>query len=100
MAKNSYRKRFSNLIILDEPTAAIDPIEEGKIFSKFKEIAKGKTAVIITHRMGTVKIADKIVVLDKGRISEMGTHEEMMKTNGKYKEMYEAQSKWYEVENI
>lgn len=91
---------FSNLIILDEPTAAIDPIEEGKIFSKFKEIAKGKTAVIITHRMGTVKIADKIVVLDKGRISEMGTHEEMMKTNGKYKEMYEAQSKWYEVENI
>lgn len=91
---------FSNLIILDEPTAAIDPIEEGKIFSKFKEIAKEKTAVIITHRMGTVKIADKIVVLDKGRISEMGTHEEMMKTNGKYKEMYEAQSKWYEVENI
>lgn len=89
---------FSNLIVLDEPTAAIDPIEEGKIFNKFKEIAKEKTAIIITHRMGTVKIADKIVVLDKGKISEIGTHDELMKANGKYKEMYEAQSKWYELE--
>lgn len=87
---------FSNLIVLDEPTAAIDPIEEGKIFNKFKEIAKDKTAIIVTHRMGTVKIADRVVVLDEGKISEIGTHEEIIKNEGKYKEMYEAQSKWYE----
>lgn len=86
---------FNNLIVLDEPTAAIDPIEEGKIFNKFKEIAKDKTAIIVTHRMGTVKIADRVVVLDDGKIIEVGTHEEIINKNGKYKEMYEAQSKWY-----
>ncbi|MGL4570768.1 MAG: ABC transporter ATP-binding protein [Clostridium sp.] len=86
---------FNNIIVLDEPTAAIDPIEEGKIFNKFKEISKDKTAIIVTHRMGTVKIADRIVVLDDGKISEVGSHEEIINKNGKYKEMYEAQSKWY-----
>lgn len=70
---------FSNLIVLDEPTAAIDPIEEGKIFNKFKEITKDKTAIIVTHRMGTVKIADRVVVLDEGKISEIGAHEEFIK---------------------
>ncbi|MPQ43206.1 ABC transporter ATP-binding protein [Clostridium tarantellae] len=87
---------FNNLIVLDEPTAAIDPIEEGKIFNKFKEISKDKTAIIVTHRMGTVKIADRVVVLDAGEITEVGAHEEIIKKDGKYKEMYEAQSKWYE----
>ncbi|EGT0690053.1 ABC transporter ATP-binding protein (plasmid) [Clostridium perfringens] len=89
--------RVNNLIILDEPTAAIDPIEEGEIFKKFREIAKDKTAIIVTHRMGTVKIADRVVVLESGQICEIGTHEEILQKNGKYREMYNAQSKWYEL---
>ncbi|MGL4990325.1 MAG: ABC transporter ATP-binding protein [Sarcina sp.] len=88
--------KFNNFIVLDEPTAAIDPIEEGKIFNKFKEISKDKTAIIVTHRMGTTKIADKIVVLGEGQILQTGTHEKLISKEGPYKVMYETQSKWYD----
>lgn len=85
------------LIFLDEPTAAIDPIEESELFHQFVEISKGKTTIIVTHRLGSAKIADRIVVLDKGEISEIGTHEELLKGNGKYSELYQAQAKWYAI---
>ncbi|WP_297521962.1 ABC transporter ATP-binding protein [uncultured Clostridium sp.] len=94
IARSLYK--FNNFIVLDEPTAAIDPVEEGKIFNKFKELSKDKTAIIVTHRMGTVKIADRVVVLDKGEILQIGTHEELLSINGQYKTMYDAQSKWYD----
>lgn len=84
-----------NMIVLDEPTAAIDPVEETKIYNKFAEMSKGKTAIIVTHRLGSAKIADRIVVMDKGKIIEIGTHEELINSKGKYSEMYESQSKWY-----
>ena len=85
----------SNMIILDEPTAAIDPIEETKIYKKFKEMSRDKTAIIVTHRLGSAKIADRIVVMDKSEIVQVGTHDELISIDGKYSEMYEAQSKWY-----
>lgn len=97
IARGFYKKH--NMIVLDEPTAAIDPIEETKLYKKFKEMSEGKTAVIVTHRLGSAKIADKIVVLDKGQIVQVGTHDELIAKEGKYKEMYEAQSKWYEDNN-
>jgi len=84
------------LKILDEPTAAIDPIEETRIFEKFAEISKGKTSIIVTHRLGSAKIADRIIVMDEGRIIESGTHEELLKSNGRYSMMYAAQARWYE----
>lgn len=93
IARGFYKKH--NLIVLDEPTAAIDPIEETKLYNKFKEMSKGKTSIIVTHRLGSAKIADKIIVLDKGNITQIGTHNELMKKNGKYKEMFKQQSKWY-----
>ena len=87
--------KFHNMIVLDEPTAAIDPVEESRIYEKFKEMSKGKTSIIVTHRLGSAKIADRIVVMDSGQVVEIGTHDELMRNNKKYKSMYEAQSKWY-----
>lgn len=93
IARGFYRAH--GMIVLDEPTAAIDPIEETKIYHKFAEISKGKTSIIVTHRLGSAKIADRIVVMDRGRIVSIGTHEELMHIEGKYAEMYNAQAQWY-----
>lgn len=93
IAKGLYR--VHDMIILDEPTAAIDPIEEANIYRKFAEISKDKTAIIVTHRLGSVHMADRIIVMDAGKIVDMGKHEELMNRKGLYYEMYQAQSKWY-----
>lgn len=93
IARGLYRS--CDLIILDEPTAAIDPLEESRIFHLFEKATIGKTTILVTHRLGSVKIADKIVVLDNGRIVEYGTHEMLIKQKGIYYTMYSEQSKWY-----
>lgn len=93
IARGLYRAH--DVIILDEPTASIDPIEETNVYNKFAELAKEKLAVLITHRMGSAKIADRIIVLDKGKIVETGSHEELIRKNGKYAKMYAAQAQWY-----
>jgi ATP-binding cassette, subfamily B, bacterial len=87
--------RVHDMIVLDEPTAAIDPIEETNIYKKFAEISKGKTSVIVTHRLGSAKIANRIVVMDGGKIVGIGTHDELMNSGGKYAEMFNAQAHWY-----
>lgn len=94
IARGLYRIR--DIIVLDEPTAAIDPIEESRLYEKFAEISKGKTAVLITHRIGSARIADRIVVMKEGKIAEIGNHEELIRQNGLYKEMFDAQIKWYQ----
>lgn len=93
LARGFYR--VHDLIVLDEPTAAIDPLEETRIYHKFAELSKEKTAIIVTHRLGSAKIADRIVVMDQGRIVAVGTHEQLMQEQGKYAEMYQAQAQWY-----
>lgn len=93
LARANYKE--SKLIILDEPTSAIDPMEESFVYHKFKDIAKNKTAIIVTHRLGVTQIADRIIVLDNGKIVEVGTHEQLIKLSGKYSEMFKAQAKWY-----
>lgn len=89
-----------NMIVLDEPTSSIDPVEETKIYKKFAEMSKGKTAIIVTHRLGSAKIADRIVVMEDGQIVQIGKHEELINKKGKYAEMYKAQSKWYIEEEV
>lgn len=84
-----------NYYILDEPTAALDPIAEATIYRDFIKILKGKPAIIITHRLGAARLADKIIVLNKGTIVESGTHKELLSNNGLYKEMHENQRMWY-----
>jgi len=93
LARGFYRRH--DLIVLDEPTAAIDPLEETRIYQKFAELSRDKTAIIVTHRLGSAKIADRIVVMDQGRIVAVGTHEQLMRERGKYAEMYQAQAQWY-----
>ncbi|MGL5152361.1 MAG: ABC transporter ATP-binding protein [Clostridium sp.] len=83
------------LIILDEPTAAIDPIEESKLYNKFSLLSENKTSIIVTHRLGSAKIADKILVMDNGELVQVGSHNELINEEGKYKQMYESQAKWY-----
>jgi len=93
IARALFRK--GQLIILDEPTAAIDPLEETRLYNKFIKICQDKTAVIVTHRLGAAKIADRILVLKDGYLIEGGSHEELMKNQGEYKRMFEAQNQWY-----
>lgn len=94
IARGIYRRH--QLIVLDEPTAAIDPLEESKIYRQFSEMSKGKTAIIVTHRIGSARIADKIIVMDKGTIVGCGNHEELMKNNELYKTMFNSQAQWYQ----
>jgi len=90
--------RSHNLIILDEPTAAIDPYEETRIYNRFAEISKNKSAVIVTHRLGSVKLADRIIVMKDGEVVQIGTHEKLINVEGEYKRLYEAQEQWYNDE--
>ena len=88
-----YRDR--KVMILDEPTSAIDPLEETRLYQKFAEMAEGRTAFIVTHRIGLTKIADRIMVMDRGRLVQTGTYEELEKEEGMFREMLQAQKKWY-----
>jgi len=94
IARGLYREH--DIIVLDEPTASIDPIEESNIFRLFKESAKGKTAVLVTHRLGSTKIADRILLLEEGQICELGTHEQLIANDGKYAQIYREQASWYD----
>lgn len=87
--------KTSELIILDEPTSALDPLLETEILQQFIEIAKNKTAVIISHRVGLCKLADRIIVMKDGQICEMGTHYDLMEKDGEYKRLYTTQEQWY-----
>lgn len=85
-------------LILDEPTAALDPIAENEIYLKYSEISKNKTSIYISHRLSSTRFCDRIVLLDDASIAEEGTHEELMARSGKYAEMFRIQSKYYEEE--
>ena len=82
--------------ILDEPTAALDPISESLIYGEFEKLMRGKTTVFISHRLGSTKLADEILVIGNGRIAERGTHGGLMAKRGQYAEMFEAQRGWYQ----
>lgn len=82
--------------ILDEPTSALDPISESRLYSEFEKLMDGKTTVFISHRLGSTKLADEILVIDGGRIAERGTHETLMARKGQYADMFETQREWYQ----
>ena len=88
--------REHDLILLDEPTASIDPLEEQALYERFMEIAAGRTAILVTHRLGSARLADRILVMRNGRIVEDGTHRQLLDRRGLYHEMFAAQADWYE----
>lgn len=85
----------SDIIILDEPTSALDPLVEYDILSKFVEMIQDKTSVIISHRVGICRTADKIIVMKEGRMAECGRHEELLQKGGEYAKIWREQAKWY-----
>ena len=87
--------RDAQILILDEPTAAVDAKAEYELFRKFKRLTQGKITFLISHRFSTVRMADRIIVIDKGKIIETGTHNELMKKNGHYAKLFNLQAKGY-----
>lgn len=87
--------RDAQVLILDEPTAALDARSEYEVFKRFAELTSGKTALFISHRFSTVRMADRIVLLENGRIAEDGSHDELSRLGGKYAEMFELQAASY-----
>jgi len=87
--------RDAQVLILDEPTAALDARSEHEVFERFAELTKGKMALLISHRFSTVKMADRILVLEGGRIAEEGHHNELLQNKGRYAEMFELQAVSY-----
>ncbi|WP_132142103.1 ABC transporter ATP-binding protein [Luteibacter rhizovicinus] len=87
--------RAAPLLVLDEPTAALDARSEYGVFQRFKDLSEGKTAVIISHRFSTVRMADRILVLSQGRVVEVGSHDELVAAGGYYAELFELQAAGY-----
>jgi ATP-binding cassette subfamily B protein len=87
--------RDAQVLILDEPTAALDARSEAQVFARFAELTMGKTALFISHRFSTVRMADRIVVLENGRIAEQGSHEDLFALDGRYAELFELQAASY-----
>ncbi len=95
IARALMRLDTAEVLIFDEPTAALDPKTEHEIYSIFRQIAAGKTTIVISHRLGLAKIADRIAVMENGKIAEIGTHDELIESNGIYCSMFTRQASSY-----
>lgn len=84
-----------DLIILDEPTASLDPLAEAKIYEQFNEMTKGKTVIFISHRMSSSRFTDKILLLDEGKIAAYDTHDNLMQNENTYSRLFKSQAKYY-----
>ncbi|WP_311537908.1 ABC transporter ATP-binding protein [uncultured Anaerococcus sp.] len=93
IARAIYHK--PEFIILDEPTASLDPLAEAQVYEHFNEMTKDKTAIFISHRMSSTRFTDKILLLDEGKIAAYDSHEKLMKYKNKYSDLYKAQAKYF-----
>ena len=95
IARAAWREK-SSIMILDEPTAALDPVAETKLYQDFSALTGDRTVLLISHRLGVTSLVDRILVFSDGRIIEDGSHKELMQANGYYAKMYQAQAEWYQ----
>ncbi len=89
--------RDASLIVLDEPTSALDPTAEAAVFDRFRQLVKGRMAIVISHRLSTIKLVDRIFVLDNGRLAECGSHAELMQQQGIYAQLFNTQAQHYQI---
>ena len=94
------RSEALSILVLDEPTAALDPIAENELYKKYSALTTGKTSVYISHRFASTRFCDRIVLLEKGEITECGAHCELMAKQGRYAELFNVQSKYYKEGEI
>ena len=92
----AFMRSKADVLILDEPTAAIDALAEAEIFSHFRDLTSNKISIIISHRFSTVRMADHIIVLEKARIQEEGSHESLLASNGQYAMLFKLQAQGYQ----
>lgn len=85
-----------DIFIFDEPASMLDPVSELEQFMKIRDTVKGKTAILISHRIGFARLADKVVLLDKGKVAEAGSHQELMAREGLYARLFKEQARWYQ----
>ncbi|MEJ7597075.1 MAG: hypothetical protein WKG01_04125 [Kofleriaceae bacterium] len=88
-------RRDADVLVLDEPTAAMDAEAEVKIFERFRQLTTDKIAIVISHRFSTVRMADQIIVLDRGRIIERGSHTDLVAQGGRYATLFNLQAQGY-----
>ena len=93
LARALYRN--APVIVLDEPTAALDPIAESDLYERYHELTKGSTSIYVSHRLASTRFCDRIILIGAGGIAEMGTHEELMEAGKEYAHLYEVQSRYY-----
>lgn len=96
MARAFYKE--ASILILDEPTAALDPLAEQEIYEKYVQMSEGKTSLFIAHRLASTRFCDRIWLMENGRITEQGSHEELMEKNGAYAGLFEVQGRYYRKE--
>ena len=87
--------RDADILVLDEPTSALDPLAEVQVYHQFLELSRNKTVLLISHRLGSARLADRVLFLKDGRIIEEGTHDELVKAGGAYSELFAMQAEWY-----
>jgi ATP-binding cassette subfamily B protein len=88
--------RDAPFLVLDEPTAALDPVSEADVFRRFAAMAAGRTAILVSHRLGSARLCDRVLVLREGRLVEQGTHDELLAAGGDYARLWALQAQWYQ----
>lgn len=98
LARALYKE--SSLLLFDEPTAAIDPLEARFLYAKFRQFCQGKTGILVTHRLAAAQVADQVLVLKDGKMEAMGSHQSLLAAGGHYAKLYESQAKWYREKDM